>query len=185
MHYILAVAALMAASPVTGAEAPPYGPDARLAVQRDAMTLFDWMDGEWRGDALVVTPGGKRTVTQTERVGSMLGGTVKVIEGLGVGADGKPAFNALAVISYDPDSKSYAFRSYAQGHAGTFPVTATNGQYIWEVPAGPGTIIRYTARREQNQWIETGDFLVKDRPPQRVFEMTLDRTGNTSWPAAR
>ena len=182
MKYFLAVAAIFIAPSALGAE---QGTSARLAEQRQAMTLLNWMDGEWRGDAAIVTPAGKHLVTQTERVGSMLDGTVKVIEGLGLGEDGRPEFNALAIISYDPDSKSYAFRSYAQGHSGTFPVVATVGEYIWEVPAGPQAIVRYRARQESGKWVETGDFLREGQPPRRVFEMALRRTGDTEWPAGR
>lgn len=182
MKYFLVIAALFIAPPALGAEQES---SVRLADQRKAITLLNWMDGEWRGEAVIVTPTGKHLVTQTERVGSMLDGTVKVIEGLGLGKDGKPEFNALAIISYDSDSKSYAFRSYAQGHSGTFPVVATAGEYIWEVPAGPQATIRYRARQENGQWIETGDFLVEGQPPRRVFEMALRRKGDTEWPAAR
>ena len=149
------------------------------------MKRFDWLDGSWRGEAFVVTPGGRRHIVQTERVGSMLNGTVKVIEGLGTADDGSVAFNALAIISYDPDSGAYAFRSYAQGHAGTFVVVAEADRYTWEAPAGGNATMRYTARREKDQWIETGDLVGKGRAPQRMFEMKLTRIGDSSWPAAR
>ena len=42
------------------------------------------MDGTWRGPAWTLLPSGeKHELTQTERVGSMLDGSIKVIEGRG------------------------------------------------------------------------------------------------------
>lgn len=42
------------------------------------------MDGVWRGDGWTVLGNGqKHSVTQTERIGPFLGGSVKVIEGRG------------------------------------------------------------------------------------------------------
>ena len=74
---------------------------------------------------------------QTERIGNMLGGTVKVLEGRGFMADGMVGFNELAVLSFDPATNAYAMRSYAQGRAGTFALTPTADGYVWEIPAGP------------------------------------------------
>ena len=132
-----------------------------------------------------MTPASSRHLVQTERVGSMLNGTVKVIEGLGTADDGSVAFNALAVISYDPDTQAYAFRSYAHGHAGTFALTADSDRFTWEAPAGKNATMRYTARREQDSWIEIGEVVAKGGAPQRMFEMKLTRIGDSGWPAAR
>jgi hypothetical protein len=42
------------------------------------------MNGAWRGEATTLLPGGeRRTITQTERIGPLLGGAMKVIEGRG------------------------------------------------------------------------------------------------------
>ena len=58
------------------------------------------MDGVWRGPAWTILPSGeKHSVTQTERIGPLLDGSVKVIEGRGYDADGKVAFNAFGTIS--------------------------------------------------------------------------------------
>ena len=63
-------------------------------------------------------------MTQTERVGPFLDGSVMVVEGKAFDAEGRPnGFNALAVISYDPDAKTYTFTSYAQGYAQAVPFT--------------------------------------------------------------
>ena len=137
-------AALLVGLVLTVAEAPPSAlaqrppdPAALLAAQSDSMLRLAFMDGAWRGTAWTLLPSGeKREVTQTERVGPFLGGSIRVIEGRGFEADGRLAFNAFAVISYDPRASRYSMRSYAQGRAGDFEITATANGYTWEIPGG-------------------------------------------------
>lgn len=183
LHYaaFTALSVISSSSMAQSANSDP----SRVAVEQRAMSLLDWMDGQWRGEARVRTPDGEHVIVQTERAGSMLDGAVKVVEGLGINPDGSVGFNALAVISFDPSTGQYAFRSYAQGYAGTFPVTVWENQYVWQTPAGPGAIIRYTAKLENGRWHEVGERIADGQEPQPVFEMTLERTGDTSWPSAR
>lgn len=158
-------------------------PDARIAEQRAAMAKFAWMDGTWRGPATSQLPSGAHSVTQTERIGPMLDGTVRVLEGKGYNADGSVGFNAFATISFNPQTNGYVMHSYAQGQVGDFKIMPSDQGYIWEIPAGPMTI-RYTATYDGTVWREVGERIVPGRPPQRFFEMTLNRVGKTDWPAA-
>jgi hypothetical protein len=180
---LLALALLALALP---AVAPAQGrpdPEALLAAQREAMAKLAMLDGEWRGTAWTITPSGeKHTITQTERVGPMLGGSVRVIEGRGYEADGRVGFNAFAVISYQPDKQAFSMRSYAGGHSGDFAVTPTADGFTWEIPAGPMTI-RYTATVKDGRWREVGDRIAPGKDPVRFLEMDLARIGDSSWPA--
>ena len=183
---LIAVAAAALAPIKASAKIVQVRPDpaARIAAQREAMQRFAALDGIWRGPAWTMLPSGERhTLTQTERVGSMLDGSVKVIEGRGYATDGSTGFNAFAVLSYDPDKQSFAMRSYAQGQVGDFAVRPTESGFAWEIPAGPLTI-RYTAILEGDEWVEHGDRLLPGKEPVRFFEMTLSRVGDTGWPAA-
>src|SRR6266436_5806115 len=73
---------------------------ALIAAQRDAMLRLAYMDGVWRGPAWTILPSGeKHTFTQTERIGSFLDGSVKVIEGRGYDPDGKVTFNVFGTIA--------------------------------------------------------------------------------------
>jgi hypothetical protein len=121
-------------------------------------------------------------VTQTERIGPFLDASVKVIEGRSYGVDGKVGFNALGIISYDLDKKTYSMRSYAQGRAGDFILKLNPEGYVWEIPAGPMTI-RYTAVVKDGSWRETGDRIQAGKEPVRFFEMNLKRMRDTDWPA--
>ncbi len=148
------------------------------------MAPLAYMNGVWRGSATVTLPSGEiRAVTQTERIGPFLDGSVKVIEGRGYESDGRVGFNALGIISYDPATKTYNFRSYGQGLHGDFALTPTADGYFWEIPAGPMTI-RYTAVVKDGKWREVGDRIVPSRAPVRFFEMNLVRVGDSDWPGA-
>lgn len=116
-----------------------------MAAQREAMKKLSSMDGVWRGPASTISPSGeRRTITQTERVGPFLEGSVKVLEGRGYESDGGIAFNAFGIISYDPPTQTHTMRSYAQGHVGDFAIMPTVDVFTWDIPAGTMTI-RYTA----------------------------------------
>ena len=177
---VLSLAGLPSA---TAAQGRP-DPAATVAAQKEALAKLSFLDGLWRGPAWTIAHSGeKHTVTQTERVGPFLDGAVKVIEGLGYEADGKVAFNALGVISYDPATRAYSMRSYAMGRSGDYILTLLADGVSWEIPAGPMTI-RYTAKVKDGTWHEVGERIVPGKEPVRFTELTLKRVGDTTWPAA-
>lgn len=175
--WLLAVA-LMVSSPVIA-----QAPDTKdtLAKQSEAMKVLNWMDGEWRGQALFRTPQGEFRITQTERVGPLLGGSIKVIEGHAYDPTGATPFNALAVIHYDTAAKTYSLTSFANGNRGVFPLMPTSNGFKWEIKSGP-MLVRYEAVIKDGRWTETGDHIVDGKPPFRMYEMTLDRLRDSEWP---
>ena len=159
-------------------------PTKLIPAQQAALAKLSNMDGLWRGTAWTILPSGeKHTITQTERVGPFLGGSIKVIEGRGYDADGKVTFNAFGTISFNPGTAGYTLHSYAMGSVGDFVLTPTATGFVWEIPAGPMTI-RYSATIKDNTWVEVGDRIFPSKDPIRFFEMTLKRIGDTTWPAA-
>ncbi|MFT3880291.1 MAG: hypothetical protein QM703_11595 [Gemmatales bacterium] len=185
LHCVVAVSCLMFSmvSPVLGQGG--YNPEAMLGPQREAMKKLAHINGVWRGPAWTILPNGqKHHITQTERIGPFLDGTLKVIEGRGYEPDGRVTFNAFGVISYDLQKKQYMMRSYAQGYSGDFELKMNETGYSWEVPAGPGMTIRYAATIKDGVWKEVGDRIVKDKEPVRFFEMELKRIGDSDWPSA-
>jgi hypothetical protein len=157
---------------------------ALIAAQRDAMSRLAYMDGVWRGPAWTILPSGeKHAITQTERIGPFLDGSVKVIEGRGYDPDGKVTFNAFGTISFNPATKVYTLHSHAMGYVGDFVLTLTSDGYTWDIPAGPMTM-HYTAVIKDGAWHEVGDRIVPGKDPVRFFEMNLKRVGDTDWPAA-
>jgi hypothetical protein len=173
----------LALAPAARAAGDPRSAEL-MASQTKAMAPLSVFDGLWRGPATITLPDGKTLqITQTERVGSMLGGTLKVIEGRGYLPDGSVGFNAFAVISFSPQAGKHVFRSHAQGYAGDFPLEVRPDGFTWSAPAGPGATIRYTATLKDGVWTEIGERIVEGKPPMKMFEMQLKRIGSTDWPA--
>jgi len=177
----LILAFSVAAAPAL-AQMPP-NPAPRLAAQKQALDKLAMMDGVWRGPAWTLTATGKHEITQTERIGPLLDGTIKVLEGRGYEADGTTGFNAFGVISYEPATGAYNLHSYAQSQKGDFKLTPTDDGYVWEIPAGPMTI-RYTATIKDGTLREIGERIIPGRPPVQFFEMNLKRVADSAWPAA-
>ncbi|MDQ4087908.1 MAG: DUF1579 domain-containing protein, partial [Pseudomonadota bacterium] len=121
---------------------------------------------------------------QTERVGTFLDGSVRLIEGRAYLPDGSVAINVLAVVSHDAQSGNFTVTSWAMGQRFTFPLRATADGFVSEVPAEAGAIIRYTATFRDGVWREIGEHIAGDAAPVQVFEMNLRRVGDTAWPAA-
>jgi hypothetical protein len=181
MRWFLSFAALALLAP---AAANAQAADtAAIAAEQAGMAKLAWMHGVWRGPAVTQGAGGEHRVTQTERIGSFLDGTVTVIEGKAYQADGSIGFHAFGVISYDPATKTYWLTSNAQGRSGKFELKPTDSGYSWDIPMGPATI-HYTATLADGIWTEVGDYVIAGQSPHRFFVMTLKRVGNTDWPEA-
>lgn len=177
----VAAATLAFATPGAAQHVPqPTGtPDQRAAIDR-----LDSLDGEWAGPAWSMTATGERIdMIQTERVGDLAGGSLKVVEGRGYTADGATAFNAFAVITFDPASGTYAFSTFVDGRHYDFPLQATDDGFVWERPAGPG-VVRFTAVIKDGKWHEVGEYIAPGQPPRKMIELNLTRVGDGTWPAA-
>jgi hypothetical protein len=159
--------------------------EARMSAQREAMKALAMLDGEWRGPEKSLRNDGQwHEMVQAERVGLMLDGTVRVLEGRGYEKDGKLSFNAFAVISYDPDTKAYTMRSYAGGWAGDYQIVPNPTGFTWEIQAGPDMKIAYEAIVKDGVWTETGVRIPKGGAPVKFIEFSVTRLGDTAWPAA-
>jgi len=156
---------------------------AAIAAQQAAMAKLAPMRGIWRGPAVSKTPQGEIRMTQTERVGTFLDGTLTLVEGKAFLEDGKTGFHAFGAISYDAATQSYWMSSHAQGRSGRFQLAVTDNGWSWDIPAGPAKI-HYVAGFADGKWTETGDYVAPGQPPRRIFEMTLSRIGDTDWPEA-
>lgn len=153
-----------------------------ITQQREAMKPLAIIDGVWRGPAWTLQPdGSKRHITQTERIGPFLDGSVKVLEGRGYETDGRVGFNAFGVVYYDSARKAYGLRSWAQGRSGDFKFEPTADGYAWEVPF-PGGMVRYVATIKGNKFREVGHTILQGRDPVQTFEMNLERVSDTDWP---
>lgn len=178
---IVILAAMLAVPTVLAAQMP--NPEALKQEQVAKMSPFAMIDGTWRGTAVIQTPQGQLQLTQTERVGPMLDGAARVIEGRGYTQDGKLAFNAFATLTFNPATSKFEMHALSDGRVGVFPVEPRADGFVWETPAGPGKV-RYVATVKDGVWTETGDFEMPGAPPRRFITMTLKRLGDTDWPSA-
>src|SRR6266478_7268878 len=121
MVAIIALFSTLVVGPLSVSAQGPPNPAAMIAAQREGMAPLAYMDGVWRGPAWTILDSGKKhSITQTERIGPFLSGSVKVIEGRGYDADGTVSFNAFGTISYNTFKREYTLHSYAQGFVGDF-----------------------------------------------------------------
>ncbi len=155
-------------------------------ARAEAMKKLSFMSGVWAGPASG-TSADRSTykVWQVERMGPMLDGDVIVVEGRGYKDDGSTGFNAFGVVSWDPGSGKYTLRSYTGGYAGSFDLTPTGDGYVWEIPAGPGGSIRFTATVKDNHWREIGEYVSGGKVVAKTFEMNLTRVSDTDWPLGK
>ena len=174
--------AALAATPLLAQAGEPDSA-ALIAKQRAALDQFAWMDGVWRGTVTSATPEGTIALVQTERVGTMAGGTMRVIEGRGYGADGALAFNAAATITYDAASGQFIMSSTARGMTARPWFKTTADGFEWGLESGP-VRISYVARHKDGTWIEDGFMEMPGQPKRQFMTMRLTRVGSTDWPGA-
>lgn len=176
-----ALLSVLVASSVSVAQAPPTG-----EANREAMKAFDYLVGQWKGDATTTLgPDRKEVIRQTEDVEYRLGGTILVVEGTGRGKlPGKDeegiVFHAFAVMSYDAQKKEYRVKAYRKEGLsvdGYVKPTADAKGFVWGFKEPQrGFDIRYTLKiTDKGQWHEVGEMSFDGKTWRNFFEMTLTK----------
>ncbi len=144
--------------------------------QKTEMAKLEGLVGAWEGSGwIAMGPGEPETFTQSESVSFKADGVLLLIEGEGRGDDGALEHDALGVVSFDEASGDYAFRAYANGRAGTFPmVWLDNGDLRWTMNAG-GMLIRYTITLDGETWSEVGEMQTPEGAFHQFYESKLTR----------
>lgn len=158
----------------------PEAPGANEA--RQAMQKLAWLAGRWHGTATVMQgPGGGMKIQQSEDVRYKIFDTTLLIEGTGrePGADGKPGeivFQALAVVTYDPQTKGYKMRAITERGSVDPRIDVGEKELTWGFST-PGGMVRYhITLDEQGRWHETGEFSRDEGATwTKMLEMTLER----------
>jgi len=177
-------AVLLVAAPFAApAAAQMPNEEMLVAKQQEAMEAFAWMDGTWQGSVTTRTPEGEITLTQTERVGTIANGTVRLIEGRGYSQQGELEFNAVAMIAFDAMADEYVMTANARGMTTRPWFKATDSGFEWGFEAGPAKI-SYVAAYADGVWSEEGFVAFGENAPMKILDMRLERTGDSDWPAA-
>lgn len=161
-----------------------HAQDAGFPVARpgatDALAMFD---GVWIGPARMTRPDGSVSeFEQMERVGPMLAGEIRVMEGKARRADGSTMFNALTVFS-PGEGGAIEKRSHIPGDVSSRTIQLKPDGYVW-IATFAGGSMTYDITIRDGVWHETGVVTMDGAEPIPFFEMTLTRVGDTDWPAA-
>jgi hypothetical protein len=176
---------------VAAASATAREPSKRLQAQQDAMKALAFLDGEWRGTAKTVRKTGTVSMTQTVRAGAMLDGAVRMLEVRSYEADGHLSFDALRVISFNPEKKTYEMRSYQNGSVRDYEMSANGSTLSWQIESGGRVSTRYEISVKNGVWTETATRMpsasksgAKTDKPETYLSISVKRQRASAWPAA-
>ena len=142
--------------------------------------------GEWEGSGWVdAGPNGRIPFTVHESARWAAGGTVLVLDGLGLQKleDGseQAVHQAFAVVSWDAGEGTYRMRAYrAGGGEVTDRPTVGDGHLSWGFHDPRVGQIRFTLSIDEDAWHEVGERSGDGASWQPFLEMSLRRTGSSS-----
>jgi hypothetical protein len=151
-----------------------------VEAQRTAMKKLEFLVGDWSGEATLLRgPGQFAEMAQTESARFKLDGLVLMIEGVGrTKIDGKPALQALALISFDDETETYKMRAFNDGRwLETDVKLADTGQSIyWGFAIGAFKTTSLLRINESGEWTEHAELLINDRAPRKMMDLKVRRT---------
>jgi hypothetical protein len=143
------------------------------------MSKLGFLIGKWSGEARVLRgPDQWIDLQQTEEAQFKLDGLVLMIEGIGrTKSDGTTVLQALGIISYDDDSKTYHMRAFNDGRFLETEVTlfAADRQLTWGFALGDiktNSIMQIT---ETGEWTETHHLAIGTQTAKRLMEVAVRR----------
>jgi len=155
----------------------PRVPD--LVAQRAAMQKLGFLVGKWAGEARIFHGAGDPLeLLQTEETQYKLDGLILVIEGSGRNkVDGKPALQALGIISYDDETGTYRMRAFNDGRfLETEVKLATDGRGLtWDFAFGQIKTSSQLHITEQGDWTELHEITIGTQPPRKYMELKVSR----------
>lgn len=141
------------------------------------MKKLDFLIGKWSGEAHALRgPGEPVAMSQTEEAQFKLDGLVLLIEGVGrTKADGKPALQALGVVSYDDESKTYRMRAFNDGRFLETEVKLIDKGMTWGFTVGPYRTSSVLAIDDKGDWTELAEITIGDQAPRKLMELRVSR----------
>jgi len=155
----------------------PRVPD--LESQRAAMKKLSFLVGEWAGEARVLRgPGEPTELVQTEEARYKLDGLILTIEGVGrTKSDAKPSLQALGVISYDDESKTYHMRAFNDGRflETEIKLLQEGEGMTWGFALGEVRTKSVMRINDKGEWTELHEITVGSQPPKTFMELVVRR----------
>ena len=148
-------------------------------MQRSAMKKLSFLVGKWSGDARILRQSGEPLeLTQTEEAQYKLDGLLLMIEGVGRTKDGKPALQALGIISYDDETRKYRMRAYNDGRylETEMKLAHKGGELRWGFATGEIKFSSELRINEKGERTELHDIRVGSARPRRFMELRVSRT---------
>lgn len=124
--------------------------------------------------------GNSLELSQTEEAEYKLDGLVLMIQGVGRSkADAKPAMQALGMISYDDEARTYHMRAYNDGrYLETEVRLAENGKEItWGFVLGEIKTSSVLQMDDAGDWTELHEISMNSQPPRKFMEVRVSRLG--------
>ena len=157
----------------------PRVPDTE--AQRAAMRKLGFLVGKWHGEARILRGSGDSLeLSQAEEAEYKLDGLVLMIQGIGRSTiDGKPALQALGMISYDDEARTYHMRAYNDGrYLETEVRLAENGKEMtWGFVLGEIKTSSVLRMDDVGDWTELHEISISSQPPRKFMEVRVSRQG--------
>lgn len=150
-----------------------------VEAQRTAMKKLEFLIGEWSGEASVLRgPGQFVDMAQTESAHFKLDGLLLMIEGVGRSrTDGKISLQALGLISFDDETRTYKMRAFNDGRwlETDVKLSDTQKSISWGFVLGAFKTTTALCVNENGEWTEHGEITISERPPQKMMDLKVRR----------
>jgi len=151
-----------------------------IEAQRAAMKKLEFLIGNWSGEARVLRGFGEpwELMIQTEEAHYKLDGLVLLIEGVGrAKSAGKPALQALGMVTYDDQTETYRMRAFNDGRFLETEVKLldTGKGIAWGFALGEIKTSSVLRINEKGEWTELGEITIGSQAPRKFMELTVRR----------
>ena len=148
-----------------------------VEAQRTTMKKLSFLIGKWSGEARILrTTGEPLELIQTEEAEYKLNGLLLMIEGIGRSrSDGKPALQALGIISYDDLAGTYRMRAFNDGrYMETEVKLLPDGRGLtWSFTMAEIKTISVLRIDEKGDWTELHDIVIGSQTPRKFMELRV------------
>ena len=143
------------------------------------MRKLQFLVGEWSGEARVSRGLGQvAELAMTEKAQYKLDGLLLIIEGIGrAKSDGQPILQALGIISYDDDRKTYQMRAFNAGRFLETEVTLSDdGRGMsWGFAVSEFRTKAVLRINDSGEWTELHELFIGSQPPKKLMELAVRR----------